>query len=285
MPIAKIFQIELTNYCNLSCPYCPLPNSDRAKGYMNERTYLNILDHMEMTGQRLLVLHNFGEPLLHPELINFVRLAFDRGFLPGFSSNGIALTESKFNELLDAGLSFITISVHSKKSAEIYEKIRPVARQKHCLIKATAYTDTAYFNQIDADVELLEKHDWAGTAANADPFSKIKNGHNRCDFIKHNFFTVLYDGTVCACCFDERGSTKRGTIEDLKFISHQNSYDLCKTCDGAKLRFRSKLLSSIFSITSKYNGRRKILYHGVYGFRALSYHMNRLKKSLKRVSL
>ena len=221
---------------------------------------------------------------MHPELIRFVRIAFDRGFLPGFSSNGMALTESKFTELLDAGLSFITISIHSRKGAEIYEKILPMARQKHCLVKATAYTDTAvYFNQIDTNVEVLEKHDWAGTAANAGPLSKIRNGHKRCDFIKRNFFTVQYNGTVCACCFDERGSTKRGMIEDLKSISHQDHYDLCKTCDGARLRFRSKLLYFIFNITNKYKGRRKILYHGVYGLRALSHHMNRLKKVVKTV--
>ena len=126
----KIHQVELTNYCNLKCTYCPLSISTRPKGFMDRKVFIKVLNHIEKTGQKLLVLHNFGEPLLHPQLEDFIFLASQRGFIPGFSSNGLLLTEKKFIDLIHAGLRWMGISLHDKKALDIFYQMLPIAKNR-----------------------------------------------------------------------------------------------------------------------------------------------------------
>lgn len=71
----KIYQVEVSNYCNLSCEYCPYPKQYRKKGFMDKRTFETVIQLAKKCNQNLLYLHNFGEPLLHPGLVQFVEIA------------------------------------------------------------------------------------------------------------------------------------------------------------------------------------------------------------------
>src|SRR5262245_6726166 len=130
----NIYSIEITNHCNLTCPYCPLTTSKRPKGYMDEITFSKIIDYLVEIGQKCVGLHGFGEPLLHPNLENFIRHAFSRGILPAFSTNAGPLTKEQFVSMADAGLGLMIISFHNKKSLRVYEEIRSIARKKGCVL-------------------------------------------------------------------------------------------------------------------------------------------------------
>lgn len=256
-----IFQVELTNHCNLKCSYCPLPTSKRKKGYMSEEVYQKILNYLTRINQRLLVLHNFGEPLLHPKLERFVSMAFNCGLLPGFSTNGLLLSEDRFDALVAAGLHWMYISIHNSASAEKYLHFSAYARKKGVVLRARHFADTSYLLDGRVNVPLTEKHDFAGTAPN--PNANIgRNGYEHCDFLEKNYFVVLWDGTVVACCNDGHGVTRLGHIDSIDTISHKPKYPLCDNCGGARYHsnfvFRERFLSSRFLFGKHSFGRHMV---------------------------
>lgn len=88
-------EIEATNYCNAKCTICPRDKLVRPKGFMEPKTFYNIIDKCETYRKKLelnqmlgvyyvptIVFSGFGEPLLHPELIHFIRYATEKNLLP-----------------------------------------------------------------------------------------------------------------------------------------------------------------------------------------------------------
>src|SRR6266576_325444 len=63
-----IYQVELSSYCNMQCPYCPHPKMNREKGFMSEEVLGACIRRLKEQKASRIVLHHFGEPLLHPEL-------------------------------------------------------------------------------------------------------------------------------------------------------------------------------------------------------------------------
>ena len=54
----RIYQAELSSFCNMKCTYCPHPTMKRAKGYMSASVLDAIISHLKATGQLQLVLHH-----------------------------------------------------------------------------------------------------------------------------------------------------------------------------------------------------------------------------------
>ena len=107
------FNIEPTNYCNLSCSMCPR-ELNRPFGYMNISLFQKIIDESILYGKRLIItLNKDGEPLLHPELSQMIKYAKDKkaAHKINFYTNGILLTEAKSVELIKSGLDTMHISV------------------------------------------------------------------------------------------------------------------------------------------------------------------------------
>src|SRR5581483_1766919 len=71
--------VESTNYCNLKCIMCPtgLGVIQRPKGYMDLGLYQRIIDEVAPSAPSI-VLHSWGEPMMHPDLFTMVRYARER---------------------------------------------------------------------------------------------------------------------------------------------------------------------------------------------------------------
>ena len=122
---AKLF-VEVTTLCNLQCGMCVKQNGTGGipEGTMSMETFERLapaFPHLES-----LVLNGIGEPLLHPQLEEFISRA--RDLLPekawvGFQSNGMLLTDERAASLVDAGLDRICISLDTM-SDDSFRSIR-----------------------------------------------------------------------------------------------------------------------------------------------------------------
>ena len=109
-------QIETTNRCNLTCAVCPRQRMGLPERDLPLATYEAILDRLD--GVRELNLTGWGEPLLHPELVQMIDLAKQK--LPAakmrFTTNGVLLTPETTDRLLAAGLDDLAVSIDEVSS-------------------------------------------------------------------------------------------------------------------------------------------------------------------------
>ena len=68
--------LEITNVCNLDCVFCP--KTDRAKHTLTLEEF-DVLTSRLKGEVRFLYFHLMGEPFLHPQLPQFVRMAREKG--------------------------------------------------------------------------------------------------------------------------------------------------------------------------------------------------------------
>lgn len=116
--------IEATNVCNLDCVMCPtgLKLMGRKKGFIDFDMFKMIMDEM---GPHVPVttLHIWGEPLLHPKLIEMINYGKQFPIKIEISTNATLLTEEKARALLDTKLDTIYLCMDGM-TKETYEKIR-----------------------------------------------------------------------------------------------------------------------------------------------------------------
>src|SRR5690606_33498241 len=106
-----VFQIELTNHCPMTCQMCPRTHAmTRPLGYMSEETFRAIIDQAA-PGTGDVLLHHFGDSLLHPQIGEFIRYATEKGIRTYLSANPVLLTAPRIAALVDGGLHEIVLSL------------------------------------------------------------------------------------------------------------------------------------------------------------------------------
>lgn len=112
-----------------------------------------------------LILNGVGEPLLHPDIENFIVKAkklMPRDSWVGFQSNGLLIDDQRANSLLEAGLDKICISVDSV-TPEKLKKLREGAEISNlcnafdALIKAKLSVDKPEF-QIGVEIVVMRSN-------------------------------------------------------------------------------------------------------------------------------
>jgi radical SAM protein with 4Fe4S-binding SPASM domain len=118
----EVYAFETTNICNLRCIMCPYPEMTRKTGVMNLDLFKKIVDEIKAYS-RYICLHNFGEPLINPELQRFIEYASEAGLKTWFSTNATLLNEARSLQLLDSRLDTIIFSLDGA-TRDTYDKIR-----------------------------------------------------------------------------------------------------------------------------------------------------------------
>ncbi|MFQ5914200.1 MAG: radical SAM/SPASM domain-containing protein [Nitrospinota bacterium] len=115
-------KIELTNYCNLACTFCPHDKMQRETGFMKEELFRNIIDqsteHVEFV-----YLHFMGESLAHKKIFDMIHYAKEKGVGTGLSTNSSFLDEKRSRGLLTSDLDFLVISFEGANPTT-YETVR-----------------------------------------------------------------------------------------------------------------------------------------------------------------
>lgn len=118
--------IEANNTCNLRCTFCDkLPNIRKDSiGYMDMELFKKIIDEGVAYQLWGIKLSYRGEPLLHKDIVKMVSYAKSAGILDVyFNTNGMLLNKGIVQQLIDAGLDRISVSIEGT-DPEAFEKER-----------------------------------------------------------------------------------------------------------------------------------------------------------------
>lgn len=132
-------RVVVGNSCNLKCVMCPYHSveikSTQTTDFFKAKKIMS-WEMMERLAKEcgeaniMIILGNVEEPMLHPNLIEFIQRCRQQG-VPGvhLTTNGQLLDENKAKRLLKAGLTSIDISIDAADSAT-YLKIRGADLQR-----------------------------------------------------------------------------------------------------------------------------------------------------------
>jgi len=116
------WQIELTTRCPLRCRMCCREgHHDMARQDMPLENFRKLAPYFKNV--EAVVLEGWGESLLHPHLIDCIRIVKQEGTKVGFVTSGKTLNEAYVSELVKAGPDFIGFSL-SGASAKTHDAIR-----------------------------------------------------------------------------------------------------------------------------------------------------------------
>jgi len=168
--------VEVTTFCNMECSYCIRTVKDDKNKWCNQHIKLEdfkyIVDSLPHAGE--MITQGVGEPTMHPHLPELIRIAagskkFSRITL---TSNAMLRQEDYYQQLFDAGLSKLYISVDSLEqglanrlragtSVERLKEIIPVLLRK--FPKKIAIRTTVGRDNIDNIPSLLHELDLLGS--------------------------------------------------------------------------------------------------------------------------
>lgn len=118
--------IDVTNKCNLHCPYCPTGRGEqggRGRGSISYDLFAEILRELGPYAYSL-ELFNWGEPFFNKELPRLIRCANEYGVRTIISSNlSFPMTEEFVKDIITSGLTYLAAAVDGADQ-ESYEKYR-----------------------------------------------------------------------------------------------------------------------------------------------------------------
>ncbi len=240
------FWIEPTNICNLKCKNCPQARGIKGeKGFMSIELFRRITEEAKELNPMLTTLHLSGEPLLHKQIHQLVRVAKDAGLIVSFASNGALLDEVKAKQIIGSGLDAIKFDFSpDREEFEIVKTgadweiilenitnflklkkerqlVKPIVTIRHLTLNTDKTGIEEDFKRlkdmfIDYPVNIVpyELHNWSGEYAEQDDickFSRTETNYYPCSHLWTSF-TIRWNGTVVPCCRDLNGEYIVGDI-------------------------------------------------------------------------
>lgn len=244
MRFKKIY-LEITNVCNLNCKFCPKTKRKAKNININEYNY--ILSKIRPFSDYL-YLHVMGEPLMHPNLEEFLKIAYDYDFKVILTTNGTLINQKKEILLSSKALHKINISLHAYEANDFNKTIDQYLEDcitfaknnnGNKIIVFRLWNNGGYNNLNEIiisklksyfDFELIEEHKSNKIFDNTylEFGDKFEWPDLKLDVCGENGFcyglrdqiAILSDGTVVPCCLDHEGDIKLGNIfsDDLSSI-------------------------------------------------------------------
>ncbi len=232
----KKVYVEITNLCNMNCSFCHGHN--RPPRQMTSEEFSLVLDQLSDQTQYIYY-HLMGEPLTHPLLPQFIRMAGERGYKSIITTNG-TLLKKRADELLAAGVHKVNLSVHSFETGSDEAHKTYIHQLAVFAEKAAAQGIIVVFrlwnqgcdngrNQTTLQYLQEDMHgewktntrgikirdnvylEWGECFEWPDSKAQVKGTRYFCYGLKDQF-GILSDGTVVPCCLDSDGVIHLGNI-------------------------------------------------------------------------
>ena len=238
--------VEITNLCNMNCSFCH--GHSRAPRRMSKEEFVLILDRLA-GHTKYIYYHLMGEPLTHPLLPDFIRMAGEHGYKSIITTNGTLLPR-RGAELLSAGVHKVNLSLHSFENGTEEDHIRYIrgladfaksAAEAGTIVSFRLWNKGCDDGKNDFALRVLKEQiggEWVKNSrglrirdkifiefgerfAWPDSNADIQGSRFYCYGLKDQL-GILSDGTVVPCCLDSDGVINLGNIfcEDLHDILH-----------------------------------------------------------------
>ncbi len=118
------YYLDPINVCNLRCPLCPtgLGILGRPRGRFDLAAFCRIIDEIAPYAYTV-ELYNWGEPFLHPDIVEMIRYAHSRRIAVRLSSNMNSFSPELAQATVEAGLDRLIVSLDGS-TQESYARYR-----------------------------------------------------------------------------------------------------------------------------------------------------------------
>ncbi len=235
MKYSRVY-VEITDICNKNCSFCP--KTKRKKRRMTRDEFSVVADKLKGYTEYIYY-HVMGEPLTHPLLCDFIRLASERGFKSAVTTNG-SLLPQRGDELIESGVYKVNISVHSFEEGDREDYLRYIngcIDFAHKASKSGVLTVLRLWNKgfdggRNDDILSLMQNRLEGEWKEGQRGYRIRHKlhleygerftwpdmsekDGGCDVFCYGLkdhFGILCDGSLIPCCLDHEGDITLGNV-------------------------------------------------------------------------
>lgn len=251
----KKIYIEITNNCNLNCSFCSPVK--KTKKFMTISEFEHILKEVELK-TNYIYLHVKGEPLLHPNLIDFLKLAEKYNLKVNLTTNGTLFPILVDKLKVCKALHKINFSLHCEQDNpnylnELFKSVEKLSEETIIIYRLWTLKDGNLDKKSTTIVEkikmyyklspetvnkiIIDKNIKISPRIYVDKDNEFiwpdeTNGNESTGFCMalKTQIAILCDGTVVPCCLDSNGCIELGNIynQSLDEIINGDKFKLLK---------------------------------------------------------
>lgn len=232
----KKIYIEITNCCNLSCSFCS--KTSKPKRTMTIEEFKNIISKIK-SHTDYIYLHVKGEPLLHKDLKEFLKIAEENDLKVNLTTNGTLFSQRVDDLKNSKALKKVNFSLHSENNypnyfENIFQSVDKLPKDITVIYRLWTLSNSAldkksteiveklkdYYNLSPQIVDKLYKEQNVKISSNIYvdkdnefiwPTVTEEKSNGYCHALKTHL-GILVDGTVVPCCLDASGIINLGNI-------------------------------------------------------------------------
>lgn len=232
----KKIYIEITNCCNLSCSFCS--KTSKPKRTMTIEEFKNIISKIK-SHTDYIYLHVKGEPLLHKDLKEFLKIAEENDLKVNLTTNGTLFSQRVDDLKNSKALKKVNFSLHSENNypnyfENIFQSVDKLPKDITVIYRLWTLSNSAldkksteiveklkdYYNLSPQIVDKLYKEQNVKISSNIYvdkdnefiwPTVTEEKSNGYCHALKTHL-GILVDGTVVPCCLDASGIINLGSI-------------------------------------------------------------------------
>lgn len=250
----KKIYIEITNCCNLSCSFCS--KTSKPKRTMTIEEFKNIISKIKSYTDYI-YLHVKGEPLLHKDLKEFLKIAEENDLKVNLTTNGTLFSQRVDDLKNSKALKKVNFSLHSENNypnyfENIFQSVDKLPKDITVIYRLWTLSNSAldkksteiveklkdYYNLSPQIVDKLYKEQNVKISSNIYvdkdnefiwPTVTEEKSNGYCHALKTHL-GILVDGTVVPCCLDASGIINLGNIytDTLENIMTTERYRMLK---------------------------------------------------------
>ena len=232
----KKIYIEITNCCNLSCSFCS--KTSKPKRTMTIEEFKNIISKIKSYTDYI-YLHVKGEPLLHKDLKEFLKIAEENDLKVNLTTNGTLFSQRVDDLKNSKALKKVNFSLHSENNypnyfENIFQSVDKLPKDITVIYRLWTLSNSAldkksteiveklkdYYNLSPQIVDKLYKEQNVKISSNIYvdkdnefiwPTVTEEKSNGYC-YAQKTHLGILVDGTVVPCCLDASGIINLGNI-------------------------------------------------------------------------